>query len=119
MAAIFFAGFGFTNWLNAFDSVFRDSWHGFWVNLALHGALILFLWQGRFILRRILRGDRPDESLNPEPFLHRSWPAIAVGLVVLHWLVIELIVANAYVPEGLFVAMATTLLLLMALPFLD
>lgn len=119
ISLIFYAGFGFTSWLNAFDSVFRDSWHGFWVNLALHLALVLTLWQGRYILRRILAGTRSLDRDSREPWLYRSWPAIAVALVMLHWLIIEIIVANAYVPEGLFIAMVATLVLLMALPFLD
>jgi small-conductance mechanosensitive channel len=119
VSTIFYAGFGFTRWLNDFGSVYRDSWHGFWVNLAVHVALALTFWQGRFILRKILRGDAADDPAVPEPRLHRSWPAIAVGLVALHWLVIEIIVANAYVPDGLLFSMGTTLLLLMALPFLD
>lgn len=121
VTTIFYAGFGFTGWLNAFGAAYRDSWHGAWVHLAFHVALGLTVWQGRFILRRILAGQAAAGAAadRPEPFLHRNWPAIALGLVALHWLVIEIVVATSYVPEGLFVAMVTTLVLLMALPFLD
>lgn len=115
---IFYAGFGFTGWLNAFGSVYRDSWHGFWVNLAVHVAQAATLWQGRFVLRRILRGGGPrGDAEGREPALCRPWPTISVSLVVIHWLIIEIVVANAYLPESLFIAMATTSVLLVALPF--
>lgn len=117
VAAIFTLGFGFTGWLHAMDSVYADSWHGFWVNTLGHVALGVALWRSRGPLRRILSGEALGTAA--EPPLYRAWPAIAVALVALHWLVIEIVVANASVPANLWTAMAITLILLLALPFLD
>ena len=117
VGAVFMLGFGFTGWLDAMGSLYVDSWHGFWVNTAGHVVLGVVLWQARFILRRILSGEAVGTS--EEPALYRAWPAIAVGLVALNWLIIEIVVANAYVPDDLFSAIATTLILLVVLPFLD
>lgn len=118
VAVIFNFGFGFTDWLNAFGSIFRDSWHGFWVNLAFHIAMIVSVWQTRAGIRSILIGDDADPSKAEEAFA-RSWPHVVILLLVAHWFVVETLVAVAYVVPGLFLSMAVSLVILMGFPFLD
>lgn len=118
LVGIFNFGFGFTGWLNDLGSAYRDSWHGFWVNLLFHFAIALSVWQGRSYIRTILSGDHDPESRTGSIAV-RLWPAIMVILVFLHWFLVELIVSTNYVPENLFIAMVVTLLVMVGLPFLD
>ncbi|MCB2054514.1 MAG: mechanosensitive ion channel family protein [Geminicoccaceae bacterium] len=111
-------GFGFAIWLNEFGSPYHESWHGFWVNLVAHTVLIVAVWRSRFAFAQILEAGRTD--ISPiETWSIRNWAPITTAFVITHWLVAEIVVATSDVPPGLIGAMASTLVLVLGLPFLD
>ena len=115
---VFNIGFGFASWLNRFGLPFNAIWLGFWVNLVFHILLVATVWQGRRGIAQLCAGSTDREVVH-QSMLARNWPSIMIGLIVLHWLIVELIVATSDVPLGLFAAMASTLAILVALPLFD
>lgn len=116
IAAISNFGFGFVTWMVHFGVPFDETWIGFWVNLAFHLAVALTIWQARSGITAMLE-ETEGPSLSPRLFAV-WWPTISIGLLAVHWLVIELVVATSNVPPALFVAMTGTMALIMGLPIL-
>lgn len=120
ITAVFCFGFGFSTWMNDMGSPYQNAWVGAWVNLAFHVLLGQTVWQARSGIRdMLLRRDNSDDPAPIDERLGRAWPRITIGLIVLHWFIVEWVVATGNVDGGLFMAMAVTLLTVMTLPLID
>ena len=120
IAAICNFGFGFVGWIVHFGVPFNQSWMGFWINIVFHFAVGITLWQARHgITLMLTEGAETSEGEGAQatPSLFAQWwPKISIGLLVVHWLVIELVVATSNIPPGLFIAMTGTMALIVGLP---
>ena len=117
IATIAAVGFGLLRWMLQFGMQFGDSRFGFWVSLAMHAVIIATIWQSRNGISKMLSHG----ATNPAAGLHLSniWPSIAIGLVVAHWLIVEIIVATGNATPQLLPVMMTTLAVLTALPMIE
>lgn len=101
-------------WLQEFGFQERQR-VGFWVALVYYGLMALTLWQARAAITGMLRGHG-----HADPAWERFsavWPQIAVGLVVLNFLLVMLLSATR-VPINLS-ALDVTMVVILALPLLE
>ncbi|MGI9479136.1 MAG: mechanosensitive ion channel domain-containing protein [Hyphomicrobiaceae bacterium] len=120
VAAIAGIGFGFMSWLFQMGATFGETRFGFWVNLLIHGVLLLTIWQSRHGVVAMLTADQPREKVAHRTFsVSQHWPEIAMALVIAHWFIVEIIVATGNATPGILPVMMITLATLIGLPFLD
>lgn len=118
VAFLFNAGFGVTRWLQMHGSDYRETWLGFWVNLAVHLILIVTIWQGRRGITAIVAGS--DHLAHDKQHRFAAWwPELMIVALVIHWLVVATIVATSDVGTNLVSSMAITLALLTGLPVIN
>ena len=117
IAAIAAVGFGLLGWMLQYGMQFGASRLGFWVSLAMHGVIISTIWQARQGISQMLaHGETsPVRSLR----LSTIWPWIAIGLVLAHWLIVEVIVASGNATPQLLPVMMMTLAILIGLPMIE
>ncbi|MEM6495993.1 MAG: mechanosensitive ion channel family protein [Pseudomonadota bacterium] len=117
IAAIAAVGFGLLGWMLQFGMQFGASRFGFWVSLAMHAVIIVTIWQTRRGITDMLSigQTKPGGSLS----LANAWPWIAIGLVVAHWLTVEIIVATGNATPQLLPVMMMTLATLIGLPMIE
>ncbi len=118
VAFLFNAGFGVARWLQMHGSDHRETWLGFWVNLAVHLILIVTIWQGRRGISAIVAGSA-DLVHDKRHQFAAWWPPLMIVALVVHWLVVEIIVATRDVGTSLVSTMAITLALLTGLPVIN
>ncbi|MEM8977323.1 MAG: hypothetical protein AAGD43_35185, partial [Pseudomonadota bacterium] len=117
IAAIAAVGFGLLGWMLQFGMEFGASRLGFWVSLAMHAVIIATIWQTRRGITEMLSigQTKPGGTLS----LANAWPWIAIGLVVAHWLTVEIIVATGNATPQLLPVMMLTLATLIGLPMIE
>lgn len=117
IAAIAAVGFGLLGWMLQYGMQFGASRLGFWVSLALHCVIISTIWRARHGISKMLaHGESsPVRSLR----LSTIWPWIAIGLVLAHWLIVEVIVASGNATPQLLPVMMMTLAILIGLPMIE
>lgn len=111
-------GFGYMSWMLAFGMKFGETRFGFWVTLAMTLTILATIWQARRGISAMLTAD--DAPRDRRGFrIGDVWPAIAIAMVIAHWLIVELLVATGNATPALLPRMLTTLTVLMALPLLE
>jgi moderate conductance mechanosensitive channel len=118
IAALYSFGVGFVRWMTSVGTPLTVCWLGFWVNLAIHVAVGVTIWQYRHSITAMLAHSGTGDVTRPNRF-SVLWPRIAIALLFVNWLVIELVAATSVVPPGLLAAVTVTLLTLVAVPFID
>lgn len=88
----------------------------FWFSLIFHGLIILTIWQARDPITKMVQGVNPSETWQK---FGRTWPYIAIGVVVLEWLVIELYVATGNIENLSLAAINLTLVIILAMPLAE
>ena len=89
----------------------------FWISLVFHGLMALTIWQARAGITRMVAGHADSG-----PAWHRfaeRWPAIAIAMVALQWLVVELFGATGNLESVSVAALNISLAVLLALPLFE
>ena len=107
--------------------IFRLAWEyewpyglgslGFWISVVFHGVMALTIWQARAGITRMVQGHGDGG-----PAWNRFasvWPKIAIGLVLLQWLVVELVAATGNIKSLSVAALNLSLAVLLALPLFE
>ena len=90
---------------------------GFWISVVFHGLMALTIWQARDGITRMVQGHGDGG-----PAWNRFasvWPKIAIGLVLLQWLVVELVAATGNIKSLSVAALNLSLAVLFALPLFE
>jgi moderate conductance mechanosensitive channel len=117
VASIVSIGFGVVRWMHEFGQDPGEMRLGFWMALAANIVIVATIWQDRQGIRAMLADDRDRGTAWYK--VAYAWPAISIGLVVVHWLVISVVVATSKVTAGIGTTMMITLALLVCLPLID
>ena len=90
---------------------------GFWMSAIFHALMALTIWQARAGITRMVLGHG-DHG----PAWHRFatvWPAIAIGLVVFQWLLVELFAATGNLEHLSLTALHVSVAVVLALPLIE
>jgi len=90
---------------------------GVWLILGFYGLIILTFWQARKAITEMVIG-RGETGPTWQRFAN-IWPVIAIGLIVMQWLIVELFIATGNKGDLSLTAMNLTTATLMALPLLE
>lgn len=104
-------------WMIGFGFPHGEVRLGFWFSLIFHALIALTIWQARSGIYQMVLGHGDDTPARR--WFAELWPVIAIGLVVLQWLVVELFVATGNLASLSTVAMNVTLATVLALPLFE
>ncbi|MEM8798315.1 MAG: mechanosensitive ion channel domain-containing protein [Pseudomonadota bacterium] len=103
--------------LTAFGWVLGETRFGFWLNIIFVLLVIQTIWQGRKAIAGMVAG--PGDVSGRWRRFSNIWPYVAIGLVLLQWLVVELVVATGNLHLLSLTTMNITLVIVLTLPLLE
>jgi moderate conductance mechanosensitive channel len=110
-------GIAFIEWSTMFGTAMVNVGFGVWLGLVFYGLMALTIWQAKDAIANMVAGS---SGATPRwRAFARTWPRIAVGLVIANWLLVELLAAtgNRQLISG--TALNITLLVILALPLIE
>ena len=104
-------------WAREFEWPYAMEGLRFWVSVIFHGLMALTIWQARGGITRMVLGHA-DHGPAWRRFA-ALWPAIAIGLVVFQYLLVELFVATGNREQLSITALNVSVAVVLALPLIE